>query len=190
MFYILLLIITLIRLTSATELVESWCSWSPVSSVADALIISFLLSISSEVHFCHHFMWNHIMPFIIRVSPQFLLKDILFSRQISIFTGQRSKTRLEASQRVTHQRQSPGKSLKYSRNLHKPSRNLEKSLEKSNLSWDDQSPVTTKSAVSIDFLHILLQAYSTDFRSCTFSKGGLTQCCGKDLPLFFRYFLN
>ena len=47
-----------------------------------------------------------------------------------------------------------------------------------------------KSAVSIDFLHILLQAYSTDFRSCTFSKGGLTQCCGKDLPLFFRYFLN
>ena len=49
MFYILLLIIILIRLTSATELVESWCSWSPVSSVEDVLIISFLLSISSEV---------------------------------------------------------------------------------------------------------------------------------------------
>ena len=33
-------------------------------------------------------------------------------RQITIFTGQRCKTRLEASQRAAHQRQSPGKSLK------------------------------------------------------------------------------
>ena len=76
--------IILIRLTSATELVESWCSWSPVSSVGDALIISFLLSISSEVHFCHHFMWNHIMPFIPRVSPQFLLKNVPFQANLHL----------------------------------------------------------------------------------------------------------
>ena len=84
MFYILLLIIIPIRLTSATELVESWCSWSPVSSVGDVLIISFLLSISSEVHFCHHFMWNHIMAFMPRVSPQFLLKNILFQANLHL----------------------------------------------------------------------------------------------------------
>ena len=33
-------------------------------------------------------------------------------RQITIFTGQRCKTRMEASQRAAHQRQSPRKSLK------------------------------------------------------------------------------
>merc|ERR1711990_612934 len=98
--------------------------------------------------------------------------------------GQRCKTRLEASQRASHQWQSPRKSLKIfpgiCTNLQEIWRNL----------WRNQicpemtkKPSDPKSAVSVFYL--ILQAYSTDFRSCTFSRGGFFKSlCGDILKGF------
>merc|ERR1711990_1380838 len=90
--------------------------------------------------------------------------------------GQRCKTRLEASQRASHQWQSPRKSLKIFPGICTNLQNL----------WRNQicpemtkKPSDPKSAVSVFYL--ILQAYSTDFRSCTFSVGGFFKSLYEDI---------